>query len=237
MFRAALLLAFLACAAVAVAVTVEPQGALPQAAPPAAADQTLSSVERAEVLKGRIVLREIPNPGRKGRTFEAVGVLPVSLDDALSVITDYRSYGDFMPRVERTVVTDESASVSVVEQYLKLPLGTHRRFRLRYSVRRGDDSFRVDWEKIPWPEVPLSRSVVDTSGHWRVGRFPEGGLLACYHVYTDPGRVPLGMKGLALSLSKHEIPKVVERVRQRLRSLSAPRPVKDRPAPDQSSCP
>ena len=39
------------------------------------------------------------------------------------------------------------------------------------------------------------------------------------------------MKGLALSLSKHEIPKVIESVRERLRSLSAPRPVKDPPAP------
>jgi len=234
-------LAFLACAAVAIAVaagiTAEPRCPRPQAAPPEAADPALSPLERAEVLKGRIVLREIPNPGRDGRTYEAVGVLPASLDDALSVITDYRSYGDFMPRVERTVVTDESDSVSIVEQYLKLPLGTHRRYRLRYSVRRGDDGFRVEWEKIPWPEVPLSRSVVDTSGHWRVGRFPEGGLLACYHVYTDPGRVPLGMKGLALSFSKREIPKVIERVRERLRSLLAPRPVKDRPAPGQSSCP
>jgi hypothetical protein len=233
MFRAALLLALLACAAFAVAVVVaaEPRGTRPQAGAPAIESQALSSLERAEILKGKIILREVPSPDRKGRTFEAAGVLLATVEEALSAITDYRRYAEFMPRVEKTVVTDESDSVSIVEEYLKLPLGVHRRYRLRYSVCRGDDGFRVDWKKLPWPEVPLSQSVVDTSGHWQVARFSEGGLLAFYQVYTDPGRVPLGMKGLALSLSKHEIPKVIERVRQRLRSLSAPGPIKDRPSP------
>ena len=233
MFRAALLLALLACAAfaVAVAVAAEPRGTREQASAPKVESQALSSLERAEVLKGKIILREIPSPDRKGRTFEAVGVLLATVEEALSAITDFRRHGEFMPRVEKTVVTDESDSVSVVEQYLKLPLGVHRRYRLRYSICRGDDGFRVDWKKLPWPEVPLSQSVVDTSGHWQVERFSEGGLLAFYQVYTDPGRVPLGMKGLALSLSKREIPKVIESVRERLRSLSAPRPVKDPPTP------
>ena len=149
------------------------------------------------------------------------------MEEALTAITDYRRYPEFMPRVERTVVTDESDSVSLVEQYLKLPLGVSRRLRLRYIVQRGEDGFRVEWEKVPWPEVPLSQSIAETSGHWQVERFDQGGLLALYHIYTDPGRVPLGMKGLALSFSKHEIPKVLEKVRQRLRLLSTPRPVKD----------
>jgi hypothetical protein len=232
-FRTALLLALLACAAIAVAVpaAAEPRGARSQAGAPQVKSQPLSSLERAEVLKGKIILREVPSPDRKGRTFEAAGVLLATVEEALSAITDYRRYGEFMPRVEKTVVTDESDSVSIVEEYLKLPLGVHRRYRLRYSVCRGEDGFRIEWKKISWPEVPLSQSVVDTSGHWQVERFNEGGLLAFYQVYTDPGRVPLGMKGLALSLSKHEIPKVIERVRQRLRSLAAPGPIKDRPSP------
>lgn len=183
----------------------------------------LTADEQVEIQAGRIVLREIPAPGLKGRTYEAVGILPGTLDEALAIVTDYRHYHEFMPRTERTVVTDESDTVSLVEQYLKLPLGVHKRYRLRYAYRKGDGGFRVDWVKVPWPEVPLSRSVVDTSGHWQITRFDEGRLLAVYHVYTDPGRVPLGMKGLAISLSKHEIPKVIERVRQRLGSLFRPR--------------
>jgi hypothetical protein len=96
---------------------------------------------------------------------------------------------------------------------------------------RGEAGFRIEWVKVAWPEVPLSQSVVETSGHWQVGRFAEDDLLALYHVYTDPGRVPLGMKGLAMSISKHDIPKIIEKVRQRLRPRAAPGPVKDGPPP------
>jgi len=184
---------------------------------------TLTSAEQVEIQAGRVILRTLPSPGLKGRTYEAVGILEGTLEAALAIVTDYRRYAEFMPKVERTAVTDESDAVSIVEQYLKLPLGVHKRYRLRYTLRRGDEGFRVDWVKVPWPEVPLSHSVVDTSGYWQITRFGEGRLIAVYHVYTDPGKVPLGMKGLALSLSKREIPKVVERVRQRLGILFGPR--------------
>jgi hypothetical protein len=132
-----------------------------------------------------------------------------------------------MPRVERTVVTDESPTVAIVEQHLKLPLGMTRRYRLRYAYRELRGGFRVDWAKVPWPEVPPGHTVVDTWGHWQVSRGEDGALLAVYSVYTDPGHVPLGMKGLALSLSKHDLPKIIERVRARLKPRAAAAPIKD----------
>jgi hypothetical protein len=187
---------------------------------------SLSAIEQAHVENGRIVLREVPEPDLRGRTFEAVGILEGALEDVLEILADYRHYDEFMPRVERTVVTDESETVALVEEHLKLPLGVHKRYRLRYTLRRGADGFRVDWVKVAWPEVPLSQTVVDTSGFWQVARFGEGRLLAVYHVYTDPGRVPLGMKGLALSLSKRELPKVLERLRRRHAEIFGPR-IKD----------
>lgn len=184
---------------------------------------SLSPAEQAAIQGGRIITREVPAPGSKGRTFEAVGIIAGTLEEVLGIVTDYRSYHEFMPRVERTVVADESDTVSLVEQHLKLPLGVRRRFRLRYAVWMGDQGFRIEWNKAPWPEVPLSQSVVDTSGFWQVGQLGQGRLLAVYQVHTDPGRVPLGMKGLALSISKHDIPKVIERVRKRHASLFGPR--------------
>jgi len=225
-FKTALLLALVVCAALALAAG-ECLAALTQEGPVPLEAVPLSPSEQAEILKGKILLREVPSPGLKGRTFEAVGTLSGTLDEVLKIVTDYRHYDEFMPRVERTVVTDESDTVFLVEQYLKLPLGVHRRYRLRYTVRRVTDGLRIDWVKVPWPEVPLSHSVVDTSGHWQVGPFDDGRLLAVYRVYTDPGRVPLGMKGLALSLSKHELPKVIERVRQRLKAAAGSGPIKD----------
>lgn len=187
----------------------------------------LSAAEQSEISRGKIVLRAVPRPGLKGKAFEAVGTLPGTLDEVLAVVLDYRHYDAFMPRIERTVVTDEGPLVALVELHLKLPLGMNRRYRLRYTACAGSDGFRVDWVKVPWPEVPPSHTVVDTSGHWQVGRTADGGLLGVYYVYTDPGRVPLGMKGLALSLSKHDLPKVIEAVRDRLRSPAGPARIKD----------
>jgi hypothetical protein len=189
----------------------------------------LSSAERSAILEGKVVLRAVDNPGLKGRTYEAIGVLPGTLEDVLGVLLDFRHYDEFMPRVERTVVTDEGPMVSLVEQYLKLPMGTHRRCRLRYTARLGTEGFRVEWAQVPWPEVPASHAIAETSGHWQVAPDACGELLAVYHVYTDPGHVPLGLKGLALSISKRDLPKVLEAVRDRLRPPAARVPLEERP--------
>lgn len=176
----------------------------------------LSPGEQIAVEAGRIVVREVPDTRPKGRTFEAVGTFAAAPADVLRIVTDFGHYDEFMPRVARIAVTEESPAVFLVEQHLKLPLGVHRRYRLRYTVRQAAEGFRVDWVKVPWPEVPLSQSVVDTAGHWQVGLFGEGRLLAVYRVFTDPGKIPLGMTGLAMSMSRRELPKVIERVRKRL---------------------
>ncbi len=183
----------------------------------------LTAGERAEVLKGRIVLRELPNPGKKGRTFEARGVLPCGLDDAFGVITDYARYPEFMPQVERTDVRPEGSGSSIVELHLGLPMGMKKRYRLRYQCARSADGFDVTWQMIPWPEVPPGEQIADTSGGWCVRKFEGGGLLATYTFYTDPGHVPLGLTSLAMSLAKRSIPGVIEKTRERIRAMSAPK--------------
>lgn len=189
----------------------------------AAPGPELSALDREEILKGRVVLKELPNPGKKGKTFEAVGVLPGGFDDAFAVITDYGRYPQFMPQIEHTAVRPEGAGISIVEITLGLPLGMTKRYRLRYRCARSADGFDVTWEMIPWPEVPPGEQIGDTSGGWRVRKFEGGGLLATYTFYTDPGHVPLGLTSLAMSLAKRSIPGVIEKTRQRIRTLSAPR--------------
>ena len=72
---------------------------------------TLSPAEQIEIQAGRIVVRAVPAPGLKGRTYEAVGTFAAAMDEVLAIVTDFRHYGEFMPRVERTVVTDEMLSI------------------------------------------------------------------------------------------------------------------------------
>src|SRR5512136_101141 len=68
---------------------------------PAGQDAPPTEAERAELRKGHVVLKEIPSPGKKGRTFQALGILPCGLDEAFAVLTDFGRYHEFMPQVQR----------------------------------------------------------------------------------------------------------------------------------------
>lgn len=182
----------------------------------------LSPEERAIVLKGKIVLRDIPNPDRKGRTYEAVGILQGSLDEAFAVLTDFGSYADFMPSVGASRVCDITGPCSVVEVKLHLPLGVRKQYRLRYTSTRYDSGFEVVWEMIPWPELKPSQTIADTSGFWNISPFEDGGLLAVYHIYTEPGSVPLGLTKVAYGVARSKIPDGIEKLRERIRSVFAP---------------
>ena len=182
----------------------------------------LSSEERALILKGRIVLRDLPNPGRKGRTYEAVGILQGSLDEAFAVLTDFGCYADYMPSVGAARVCDITGPCSVVEVKLHLPLGVRKQYRLRYTSTRHESEFEVAWEKLPWPELKPSQTVVDTSGFWSIRKFENRGLLAVYHIYTDPGHVPLGLTGVAQGIARSKIPDGIARLRERILRVYRP---------------
>jgi hypothetical protein len=182
----------------------------------------LSSEERALILKGKIVLRDLPNPGRKGRTYEAIGILQGSLDEAFAVLTDYGCYADYMPSVGAVRICEATGPSSVVEVKLHLPLGFKKQYRLRYTSTRYESGFEVVWEKIPWPELKPSQTVVDTSGFWYIRKFEDGGLLAVYHIYTDPGHVPLGLTKVAYGVARSKIPDGILKLRTRILEVYRP---------------
>jgi len=182
----------------------------------------LTTAERKEVLEGRIVLRRIPERGRKGRTYEVVGILEGALEEVFGILTDYRAYPEFQDTVTIISVRKENESDSIVEFSLDLPLGMKKKFRMRYSAQKGDGEFRVSWQKLPWPELKPRHTVADSSGHWLVRKFDEGRVLALARVHAEPGPVPLGLTGLAHLLSRKSMPGMIRSVRRRLRQLREP---------------
>jgi hypothetical protein len=197
-------------------------------------DIVLSPRERANVVHGVVIVREIPNPGKAGKTFEAVGTLPGTLDEALAVITDFRHYAEFMPHIKRAVVKDESGHACVVDIQIGLPLGLSRQYRLRFESRWSEGEFLVFWQKAPWPELPPGQTIKDTSGRWLVRKFDGGGLLASYLAYTDPSPVPLGLMGVANAFGKGGMKDVIESVRHRIWTVFSAEGNKRR---GQNSCP
>ena len=196
----------------------EPAGSVIRA-PQSLQEISFTAEEREQLFKGGIVLRDIPNPGKPGKTGEALGILPVGLDEAFAVIIDFRRYPEFMPNVVRTDVKDEDPATFIVDVWLDLPLGQKRQYRLRYRVARTDGGFEVVWEKIPWPEVPSRKTVKDTAGSWRVTRLEGGEILAVYHVYSDAGSLPPITKSIVENMNRKGLANVIERTRQRILSL------------------
>jgi hypothetical protein len=182
----------------------------------------LTSEERTLVLKGKVILRELAPLGPKGRTYEAVGVIPGSLDEAASVLTDFGRYAEFMPSISGVNVRERDGPHAVVEMMLHLPLGTKRQYRLRYTAVRYEAGFELGWEKLDWPGLRPSQTIADTTGFWNVRPFEAGGLLVVYRVYTDPGYVPLGLTGIARRMAKHKIPNGIVELRERVRKLFRP---------------
>jgi hypothetical protein len=194
---------------------------------------TLAPQERAAVLGGRIVVRELPATAEPVRTFEAVGLLPGSLDEAFAVIAGFRRYAEFMPSVKRTLVREESGNVSVVEIGIGLPFGQSRRYRLRYEWRRTEAGFVLTWRKVPWPELEPGQTVADTGGRWLVRRLEGGGLVASYLFFTDPRPVPLGLSGFAQAFGRKSGPDVIRAVERRILALF-PRGSGERPGSQNS---
>jgi hypothetical protein len=106
----------------------------------------LSAEERALILRGKIVLRDLPDPGRTGWTFEAVGILHGSLDEAFTVLTDFGRYPEYMPNVGALKIREVSGVSSVVEIKLQLLLGASKQYRLRYTSAREESGFVLSWE-------------------------------------------------------------------------------------------
>ena len=213
---------FLSAASFLLVMATSPARASESARPLTGQEVVLSPGERALVLTGKIVLRTLPDTGLKGRAYEAIGLIQGSLAEAESVLVDFEKYPDYMPNVADLKICERSDLMTIVETTLRLPLGTKKQYRLRYTAVRDDGGFRLNWEMLPWPELRPSRRIAGTSGFWRVSDFDEGGLLVVYHVYTDPGHVPLGMTGIARGVAKHKIPDGIVKLRERVRGVFGP---------------
>lgn len=182
----------------------------------------LTPEEQADVLRGRIVLRTLPPDGRKGRTYEAVGLVWGSLDEAAAVLTDFERYPEFMPNVAAARFCGRAEPCADIETTLHLPLGVKKQYRLRYTSARDETGFELSWRMLPWPELKPSRAIADTSGFWFVRPDEAGGQIVVYRVYTDPGRVPLGLTGVAQNVAKNKIPDGIARLRDRIRGVFRP---------------
>ena len=186
-------------------------------------DISFSDAERTKLMHGEIVIRAGSNPNgyTNGKTYDAFGLIRGTVEQVFGVLADYEKYPQFMPNVEATRIERSEGNTSVVEYKLGLPMGQVKRYKLSLTAAREDAEAHINWHKVPWPELKDSETIVETTGFWLLRPFPErpGYLLARYHVYTDPGRIPTGLGWIVNILTKGSMPDIVKNTNRRVESL------------------
>ena len=172
----------------------------------------LNAIELSKLERGEIILRELPE-SRKGQTFEAISIIATTPEKLIAVLQDYQAYPAFMPNVSRIEVLEESSSHAIINQYLQLPMGKRKRYRLQNTIERSQQGIGLSWRMLDWPQVPSDERIGDTQGYWLLLPHNNNKTLATYHVYTDPGHVPFGLGWIVDILSSKSVPDVVKNTR------------------------
>ncbi|MBI5093455.1 MAG: hypothetical protein HZB26_13570 [Candidatus Hydrogenedentes bacterium] len=195
-------------------------GARPFADTTPAPAPALSPAEKARVDGMGVVVREVANLGKPGKTYDAIALMRGTLDQAYAVLSDYERYPEFMPNVSATEIVERKDNETTVNYTLKLPLGKIKKYRLKLWSERSENKLRIFWTKVPWEGLKDYETIADTVGNWTVvPADKEGYLLAVHHVYTDPGKIPAGLGWIVDILTKDSLPNVLNATRKRIESL------------------
>lgn len=182
---------------------------------------SLDEHEKKLIAQGDIIVREINAAGKRGRTFEAVGLIKASRNNVLKVLKDYKKYPEFMPNVSRIEIVEQRGNEAVLNYTLTLPMGKIKKYRLKISESAPGNQFSIiEWQIQKWPELKIEETITDTTGYWRIEEKRENNSLVLYHVYTDPGPIPFGLGWIVEVLSKNSVPEVLLQTKYRAEKLS-----------------
>ena len=189
----------------------------------AADKDRLFQKNKASIAKGKVIVRKIAGHRKNAEEYEAIGFIEGTLQAVYGVLTDYKSFPEFMPNVKEINIRNSSDDEFVVDHKLSLPLGVVKKYRLRYWAKTEPNRIQLFWKKLPRPELKPSQTVVDTYGQWILENAPDrkNQVLAYYRVYTDPGRIPLGTGWIVDILTKESIPNVIKGTRRRVKQVTA----------------
>jgi len=186
-----------------------------------AAAISLDEHEKKLIAHGDIVVREIGAAGKKGRTFEAIGLVKASRNNVLKVVKDYKKYPEFMPNVSRIDIVDQRGNDAVINYTLALPMGNTKKYRISLSESATGNQFSVlEWHMMKWPELKTEETIADTTGYWRIEEKSEKISLVLYHVYTDPGPIAFGLGWIVDILTKKSVPDVLLQTKKRAEKLT-----------------
>jgi len=166
----------------------------------------LTPAEVSKIQTGEVVTKEVFLPDRDGLTFEVVGEIQGSLPELLSVLMNYRDYPEFMSTVKRVEVVEQHPDSSILNFYLSLPMGMSRKYRISIALTQPDaQTWLLEWDMIDWPGLDPADTIRDTEGYWLIKEMGLETQLVIYRVFSDPGKIPYGLKWLVSPISQTSV--------------------------------
>ncbi len=170
----------------------------------------LTEGEKKLVEQGDIIVREDNSLNKSGRTFEAIALIRASKNIIIQVLTEYEKYPEFMPNVSHVDIFEKKEGEAVLNYTLTLPLGKIKKYRLKITIAEHDNrTSMIQWQMQKWPGLKAAETIKNTTGYWRIEEKSESSSLILYHVYTDPGPIPVGLGWIVDILCKSSVPEAL----------------------------
>ncbi len=186
----------------------------------------LTAPEKKIIESGKIVMRELETRHEKGQTIETIGLMQASGATLVGLLTDYKSYPEFMSAVDKIEIVHETRDEATLNYILRPMLGLTKKYRIKIAPTRLDEKvWKIEWHLVVWPGLAKMETIGDTQGYWLIIEQGENRSLIQYYVYSDPGPVPFGLGGLVNALGKDSIEEVFKETKaqaEKLNSQTAP---------------
>jgi hypothetical protein len=182
----------------------------------------LSQNEKDLLSQQEIVVRDLSSGDGDGKTIEAVGVINASIDEVYRVLIHFEDYNKFMPNITQVEILEKNSNHAILGYTVELPTHKIKKYRLDMSYGRDENRAYLYWTMVAWPGLKESEKIRNTTGYWIIKNYPnhEESVVALYHVFTDPGDIPLGLGWIVDILTYYSVPTVLIKTKERVHFIS-----------------
>ena len=175
-------------------------------------------LDLSTVTETHVEVIDVSNLAVPGNTYVAATLMNGSVQKLCSAIMNYSEYPQFMPNTDKTTIVSMAEDATVIEMTLGLPLGKHKKYRLKMMPAVTPEYCQLSWKLVPWEGLQASETIVDTAGYWQLTPYPKdkSKTLVKYYVFADPGPIPYGLGWIVDVMTRISLPRTLEALRERV---------------------
>ena len=182
------------------------------------ASAATTGVDISKLSEAKVAMVDQSERGSPGKTYDAGTIINRPMNRICMMIQNYPAYPSFMPNTAKADASKQADNSALVDFTLNLPMGKVKKYRLKMTPVVTAKACQLTWKLVEWPGLKPDETIADTAGYWELSPLESdaGKTVVRYHVYTDPGHVPMGLGWIVDSMSKDSIPAMMEALRKKV---------------------